>query len=73
MSISSSSAPLQWLGTPELRERMEGRLVLVHLLCRDAVLLPVENLVASSTDKALQGSFNLIYRPCFGSSEKKNP
>lgn len=26
---------LQWLGEPELRQRMQGRLVLVHLMCRD--------------------------------------
>ncbi|KAL9699084.1 hypothetical protein quinque_002525 [Culex quinquefasciatus] len=26
---------LQWLGEPDLRQRMQGRLVLVHLMCRD--------------------------------------
>uniref|UniRef100_A0A182J966 Uncharacterized protein n=1 Tax=Anopheles atroparvus TaxID=41427 RepID=A0A182J966_ANOAO len=34
---------LQWLGEPELRQRMQGRLVLVHLMCRDMtprLLLP---------------------------------
>ncbi|XP_062544650.1 uncharacterized protein LOC134211611 [Armigeres subalbatus] len=26
---------LQWLGEPDLRQRMQGRLILVHLMCRD--------------------------------------
>lgn len=26
---------LQWLGETDLRHRMQGRLILVHLMCRD--------------------------------------
>lgn len=25
----------QWLGEPDLRYKMQGRLILVHLMCRD--------------------------------------
>jgi len=26
---------LQWLGEAELRQKMQGRLIVVHLVCRD--------------------------------------
>lgn len=41
---------------------MEGRLVLVHLLCRDAILLPVENLVVSSSPDNGLSLCRFIYR-----------
>ncbi|XP_033234238.1 uncharacterized protein sha [Drosophila pseudoobscura] len=29
---------VQWLGEPELRQKMQGRLIVVHLVCRDMTL-----------------------------------
>lgn len=29
---------LQWLGETELRQKMQGRLIVVHLVCRDMTL-----------------------------------
>ncbi|KAL5290175.1 hypothetical protein ACFFRR_009870 [Megaselia abdita] len=34
---------LQWLGEPDLRNRMQGRLVLIHLMCRDMAMPSVNN------------------------------
>ncbi|KAJ6644246.1 hypothetical protein Bhyg_09213 [Pseudolycoriella hygida] len=34
---------LQWLGDSELRHRMQGRLILVHLMCRDMAPFQTEN------------------------------
>lgn len=33
---------LQWLGEADLRYKMQGRLILVHLMCRDMAPLPME-------------------------------
>lgn len=32
----------QWLGEADLRYKMQGRLILVHLMCRDMAPLPME-------------------------------
>ncbi|XP_037034695.1 uncharacterized protein LOC119073375 isoform X2 [Bradysia coprophila] len=34
---------LQWLGDSDLRHRMQGRLILVHLMCRDMAPFQAEN------------------------------
>lgn len=33
----------QWLGDSDLRHRMQGRLILVHLMCRDMAPFQAEN------------------------------
>lgn len=33
----------QWLGDSDLRHRMQGRLILVHLMCRDMAPFQTEN------------------------------
>lgn len=36
---------LQWLGEPDLRFQMQGRLVLVHLMCRDMAPISRDSLL----------------------------
>ncbi|XP_061500166.1 uncharacterized protein LOC3290304 [Anopheles gambiae] len=56
---------LQWLGEPELRQRMQGRLVLVHLMCRDMTprLLLEESRAALHQDDMQMPNQN-IFTPC---------
>ncbi|XP_058066199.1 uncharacterized protein LOC131215820 [Anopheles bellator] len=57
---------LQWLGEPELRQRMQGRLVLVHLMCRDMtprLPLPKDSRAAVPHDDMQMPNQN-IFTPC---------
>ncbi|XP_050072929.1 uncharacterized protein LOC126561023 [Anopheles maculipalpis] len=56
---------LQWLGEPELRQRMQGRLVLVHLMCRDMTprLLLEDGRAALHHDDMQMPNQN-IFTPC---------
>ncbi|XP_053674439.1 uncharacterized protein LOC128724743 [Anopheles nili] len=56
---------LQWLGEPELRQRMQGRLVLVHLMCRDMTprLLLDDGRAALQHDDMQMPNQN-IFTPC---------
>ncbi|XP_029408035.2 uncharacterized protein LOC105230656 [Bactrocera dorsalis] len=49
---------LQWLGEPDLRHKMQGRLIVVHLVCRDMTI----SLNATSKDHMLPPKN--VYSPC---------
>ncbi|XP_049292345.1 uncharacterized protein LOC125768558 [Anopheles funestus] len=56
---------LQWLGEPELRQRMQGRLVLVHLMCRDMTpRLLLEDSRAALHHDDMQMPNQNIFTPC---------
>ncbi|KFB43234.1 AGAP007099-PA-like protein [Anopheles sinensis] len=58
---------LQWLGEPELRQRMQGRLVLVHLMCRDMtprLLLPDGRTAPHHHDDMQMPMNQNIFTPC---------
>lgn len=48
----------QWLGESDLRFKMQGRLVIVHLICRD-IALPQSS--ESLIDIGAAGKFNLYF------------
>ncbi|XP_059225538.1 uncharacterized protein LOC106086659 [Stomoxys calcitrans] len=51
---------LQWLGEADLRHKMQGRLIVVHLVCRD-MTLPL-NMSASSNDHIMPPKN--VFSPC---------
>ncbi|XP_055379410.1 putative uncharacterized protein DDB_G0282133 [Condylostylus longicornis] len=53
---------LQWLGEPELRHKMQGRLVLIHLMCRDMTFSNNKSTLNNDPNANLIG--NNIYTPC---------
>ncbi|KAH8261598.1 hypothetical protein KR044_012106, partial [Drosophila immigrans] len=54
---------LQWLGETELRQKMQGRLIVVHLVCRDmTVALNVSHKVAVSADTLMPPKN--VHSPC---------
>ncbi|XP_065369975.1 uncharacterized protein DDB_G0284459 [Calliphora vicina] len=50
---------LQWLGEADLRHKMQGRLIVVHLVCRDMTL----SLNATATNDQLMPPKN-VFSPC---------
>lgn len=42
---------LQWLGETELRQKMQGRLIVVHLVCRDMTVALNASLKGESQNK----------------------
>ncbi|KAL9914095.1 shavenoid isoform 1-T7 [Glossina fuscipes fuscipes] len=54
---------LQWLGEPDLRHKMQGRLIVVHLVCRDMSLaLNATNIGLSSSDHIMPPKN--VFSPC---------
>lgn len=45
----------QWLGEPDLRYKMQGRMILVHLMCRD-MATTVQKMLSPSTGDAFGGA-----------------
>lgn len=52
---------LQWMGEPDLRSKMQGRLILVHLMCRDmAAPQSIETIIGIDNDITGKSSEMLI-------------
>lgn len=43
----------QWLGDDDLRHKMQGRLILVHLMCRDMALISREALLSAASGSGM--------------------
>lgn len=50
----------QWLGEPDLRYQMQGRLVLVHLMCRD--MAPISRESFHAVDNEAGNKHFILYR-----------
>lgn len=52
----------QWLGEADLRYKMQGRLILVHLMCRDMAPLPMEQHLLEENRTASKYFHNICVR-----------
>lgn len=50
LQILTKKKKKQWLGEADLRTRMQGRLILVHLMCRDLSPITTETVPPSDND-----------------------
>lgn len=51
---------LQWLGESDLRYKMQGRLILVHLMCRDMAPVSSENILLINNETATGNLNNIL-------------